>query len=90
MPGLGWIRVTGTAKVAVWAQEGIAVVTRQLFKHRKERVVKAGIASPMENTFSLWCPVGTKVIVPALEEKYFRLKFLVMKSRRTLRRPSPL
>ena len=25
--GLGWIRVTGTAKVAVWAPEGVAVVT---------------------------------------------------------------
>jgi len=27
--GLGWIRVTGTAKVAVWAPEGVAVVTRK-------------------------------------------------------------
>ena len=28
--GLGWIRVTGTAKVAVWAPEGVAVVTRKV------------------------------------------------------------
>ena len=27
--GLGWLRVTGTAKVAVWAPEGVAVVTRK-------------------------------------------------------------
>ena len=27
--GLGWIRVTGTAKVAVWAPEGVAVVSRK-------------------------------------------------------------
>ena len=27
--GLGWIRVTGTAKVAVWAPEGVAVVIRK-------------------------------------------------------------
>ena len=27
--GLGWIRVTGTAKVSVWAPEGVAVVTRK-------------------------------------------------------------
>ena len=27
--GLGWIRVTGNAKVAVWAPEGVAVVTRK-------------------------------------------------------------
>jgi len=27
--GLGWIRVTGTAKVAVWAPEGVAVVARK-------------------------------------------------------------
>ncbi len=27
--GLGWIRVTGTAKVAVWAPEGVVVVTRK-------------------------------------------------------------
>ena len=27
--GLGWIRVTGTAKVAVWAPEGVTVVTRK-------------------------------------------------------------
>ena len=27
--GLGWFRVTGTAKVAVWAPEGVAVVTRK-------------------------------------------------------------
>ena len=27
--GLGWVRVTGTAKVAVWAPEGVAVVTRK-------------------------------------------------------------
>ena len=27
--GLGWIRVTDTAKVAVWAPEGVAVVTRK-------------------------------------------------------------
>ena len=27
--GLGWIRVNGEAKVAVWAPEGVAVVTRK-------------------------------------------------------------
>ena len=27
--GLGWIRITGTAKVAVWAPEGVVVVTRK-------------------------------------------------------------
>ena len=27
--GLGWIRVTGPAKIVAWAPEGVAVVTRK-------------------------------------------------------------
>ena len=50
----GWIRVTGNAKVAVWAPEGVAVVTRKSNYLNTERKELSGFGRALRaitNTF---------------------------------------